>query len=654
MSFWLKRMGTTALLAGLMGCAADEEKKDLEFLSINSTSSFINDEGQSTQLRVSATDAEGKPGTGSVTLTTPAGFLGGADKSTVLTLDANGMASTAFNCPAAQDSACYGLVRIDGRWGTVSGATSLQVRSAASSPDAGTGTPDAGSGGTGTTPPPVIEAGKPANIIFDTAGGTASDLGIRSVGLRTSTPVTFTVLDYDGKPVANTQVTFSVVGPAGVSLVPSQKKTDNAGRATTVLQSGDEVGVTTVSGSIKPDSGGILTASTPAIPIVGARVSDRGLVVECNVLNLSANMTETPPHKLPTTTCTAHLSDRFANPIVSKTTVTWYSEAGAVASPVQSEEAKAVAVTTFSTAGKWPPVPVEPLVKPVALSDEPKTMVDGVSYNPRDMLVTLIAVTAGEEEFYDGSGTSKGIKNGQWDKGEWFVDTPEPFVDANDNQIYDYGETYIDTERRNCETGEIEPKNGKWDGPNGCWDGSTMLWRPTHIVYSGYSSYHMGTLDYTPAPPTFLAKEQVKDVAFLFQDAYHNIISPEGAATVVTTTGGLGSAELVKVDAPDKRDRGFQLFYEQVEVSPDSSQPRGYKVVGPCDYTKTPASGASTDAKLARCVWQYRFGHFSTHTNWGVIRLRGAPADSSPGVLTVRVAVQNQFGERFHTFDVDT
>jgi hypothetical protein len=642
MNSWLKWMGTAALLAGLTGCPGTDTGEGETQLSISPVLKAVDDKGQNTSLRVTAIDKAGKAGVGDVTVSTSAGFLGNAEKSITLTLDADGKATTSFSCPVAQDQNCKGTVRVEGSWGTVTAGANIQVGSTVTNnPDAGTNpTPDAGTGGNGGGGDPVTEAGKPANIVFDPTG-TKAQLGIRSVGLETSTPVTFIVLDIEGKPVPNATVTFSVTGPAGVSLVPSSKQTNSTGKATTVLQSGDEVGVATVSGRITTETGGILVANTQAIPIVGARVSDRGFVVECAQLVLSANMTETPPRKDTKTGCTANLSDRFTSQITLPTTVTWYSEAGAITSPVINDET-GLASTTFSTAGKWPPVPVEPLTAAQSTQAEPSYLNKGKTFNPRDMLVTVIAVTSGEEEFYDGSGVSNGVKNGEWNKGEWFVDTPEPFVDANDNQAYDSGEAFIDTERRNCDTGAIEPKNGKWDGPNGCWDGVTMLWRSTHILYSGYNSEDEAIITYTP--PASVAKKSELSMAFGITDAYLNIISPDAAKMLAVRFGKYGDAAIGQYNDPNVRTYGFQILHERIEVTPDSTQPRGYRTVGICDPGKIPASGASSDPKLARCVWQYRFGRFNTHTNGGIALLSGS-SDTDPTTnVVIQLAIENTYG----------
>jgi hypothetical protein len=457
------------------------------------------------------------------------------------------------------------------------------------------------------------------------------------------------VLDLANNRVKDAEVTFSVTGPAGASLTAVMSKTDAQGQATVLLQSGDEVGVATVTARV---TGTALSVSTPGTPIVGARVSDEGLVVECERLNLAANATETPPRIDLSTTCSAKLVDRYKNPVTLPTSVTWYSEAGSIQSPVTTSSSTASA--TFSTAGKWPPVPVSPLVTPVSEMNEPSVG----TYNPRDMLVTIIAVTSGEEEFYDGSGVSAGVKNGKWDVGEWFVDVPEPFVDANDNQAYDLGEQFIDTERVDCATGTRQPKNGKWDGPNGCWDGDIMLWRPTHLVYSGFNSrepsrwtvLNPGSLP----PPYSVAKGSTTALSVMVTDAYLNRMSPDAADITVGRIGDRGSNELPWVDGYiNSRTYGFQIVHERVEVGTDDKLPRDYTTIVRCDPGKAAPAGASGDAKLTRCVRQYRFGRFGQN-NVATLLLKAPPAgDVNPSqTVSTYLTAENAHSASSFFFDV--
>lgn len=99
--------------------------------------------------------------------------------------------------------------------------------------------------------------------------------------------------------------------------------------------------------------------------------------------------------------------------------------------------------------------------------------------NPRDNLVTMIAITFGEEGFIDQNG------DGAFAEGvELFTDTTEPFIDANDNGTWDNDEKFIDTNG-----------NSAWDGKNEKWDANTIIWRQEKIVWTGipYGALYFGT-----------------------------------------------------------------------------------------------------------------------------------------------------------------
>lgn len=88
--------------------------------------------------------------------------------------------------------------------------------------------------------------------------------------------------------------------------------------------------------------------------------------------------------------------------------------------------------------------------------------------NPRDNLVTLVAVAPGAEGFTDVN--ADGTRN----DGEPFVDLTEPFVDADDDGTWSAGEAFVDTN-----------ENGQWDGKNGTWDEKTNVWVQERVLWTG-------------------------------------------------------------------------------------------------------------------------------------------------------------------------
>ncbi len=76
----------------------------------------------------------------------------------------------------------------------------------------------------------------------------------------------------------------------------------------------------------------------------------------------------------------------------------------------------------------------------------------GITHNPRDGIVTLVAAVPGVKSFDDQG---------------------EPFVDANDNGVWDPGEAFIDYNG-----------NGKWDAPDGKVK-DRLIWKAYRVIWSG-------------------------------------------------------------------------------------------------------------------------------------------------------------------------
>lgn len=458
-----------------------------------------------------------------------------------------------------------------------------------------------------------------ASIIYSPTAATKPLLGIASSGRDTTTPITFQVLDANQQPVPGMDVSFEVSGAAGATVTPNAA-TNAQGLVSTTLQSGNTVGVAIVRAVVTATKGQTpeISAGHPGTPIVGGKPSDRGLSLSCTQYNLGALHWNNPPRPNVTTNCEAKLVDRFSNPVGLTTSVQFYSEAGAISSPVDSTKqtgttpsaTTGVAKTVFNATGAFPPYDTTPMAAQGEPSDNNR--------NPRDMLVTIIAVVAGEEDFYDGSG-STGVTNGRWDPGEWFVDLPEPFIDQNDNGKWDPGEVFFDTERGDCANpGAPKVQNGKWDPPNGCWDPDTQIFRSTHIVYSGQlDPSHLLLSPPVPAGGYYVPVGSQVSVGFLWGDSYFNALSPNSASIGVTKTGARGSVS-VSSSANSLHFGGFDLTYSTVEVTqtlPDGGvgvDPGGswtYTRNGNCNVgAATPGGTPTSGAVHTRCI---RVGDFN-------------------------------------------
>lgn len=128
--------------------------------------------------------------------------------------------------------------------------------------------------------------------------------------------------------------------------------------------------------------------------------------------------------------------------------------------------------------------------------------------NPRDNLVSMIAVTSGEEGFTDTN------NNGVYDMGEEFDDLTEPFVDSNDNGTWDANERFIDVNG-----------NREWNGKNSKWDANTLIWKQERLLWTGFPTYE----DTIPVVPGVVGHRPVfAPVATV----------PPGPITLVCPVGG--------------------------------------------------------------------------------------------------------------------
>ncbi len=463
-----------------------------------------------------------------------------------------------------------------------------------------------------------------ASIVFRNDASIRPVLGIQASGRETTTPIYFEVKNSTQQPVPGVEVTFTVSGVGGASVTP-KGVTNSTGIATTTLQSGDEVGIATVRAVISATQGANpeISATHPGTPVSGGKPSDQGLTVTCSRKNLGAFHSE-PPRSVKMI-CTASLSDRFTNPVGVPTVVNWYTEAGKITS------ATTTAAATTTTGGgtvttDYDTTLPKPYDQTTPLAGEPFIGTE----NPRDALSTIIAVVSGEEEFYDGSGSSNGVKNGKWDPGEWFVDLPEPFIDWNDNGVRDGAEPFIDTERINCANPTAPPtKDTQWNGPNGCWDSNTQIWTSIHVLWTGplvLSNFYPtptlpgGGYSVPPSPGAY---------TFLFNwaDKYLNRMSNDGAGFQVMvnpTTRGSASVLSPNVVADDY---SFSISYRKVEATESGPDGGVFTVNGPCDTAKPAPPGSTTSPVKTRCIRDYVFSNWGYGNN-GTVTVVGGSAQT--------------------------
>jgi hypothetical protein len=289
-------------------------------------------------------------------------------------------------------------------------------------------------------------------------------------------------------------------------------RVDATGLATAPLLSGTVAGtlLVTATTSAGGDNASTVTASAtlPGIAVIGAKASLANFSIQCgprNVPALAETDCSTSWVDAPFT-CVAIMKDRFNNLLGTSTQVIFASEAAAVGQvawsaaydPSKAADQQAdlgTATQIFQTLGAGLPfdVPVQ--------AGEPFVVhgLDGCgdrTHNPRDGVVTLVAIADGEEAFFDANGNGAYDAATAADPGEPFVDQGEPYVDQNDNGAFDAGEWFLDVDH-----------DGVYTPPNGTWDAQTKIWTQTAVIYTGYSAPEMEKA--VGPPPTYLGTRWV-------------------------------------------------------------------------------------------------------------------------------------------------
>lgn len=395
-----------------------------------------------------------------------------------------------------------------------------------------------------------------------------SIMGIAGSNFNSTASYNFTVRDGNNQPVPNVVVTFSLdaLAPTGTALTSTSGVTNSAGVATAVVNAGNSIGAFTLLASIQNYSAEV------DVGVRGAKASSRGMKVQCSRFNLPVYRTDNAPLDVLqpplgwTTTCTVTLLDRRLNPIGTGQKVFLRTEAGGVPSEVvttpynptggaaaNTNEGKAT--FTFSTVGPLPvdadPFPSLPAAQhfPTARPAEPIFDAGTQLRNPRDGVVTIIAYTQGDEWYSDDS------SNNVRDPNEQFFDSPDPFVDSNDDDIPGPGEEKFPS---SLDAGFRQLNN--------TWDQNTTIWTSTKVLYTDNASLFVyGTYDVPQTTP--IPSQQ--DVPVVAWDKNFNIISGLASNGAISSrTGGRGGFQYFPSNFADTY--GFSLT-QGVETNADGT-----------------------------------------------------------------------------------
>ena len=276
-----------------------------------------------------------------------------------------------------------------------------------------------------------IEAGTVGSIQFTSA--TPTKISLKGSGGTETSNVKFRVLDGNGAPVGNTNVTFSMSTTAGgLSLNPVSAQSDSDGYVGTTINAGTVATIVSVSATI--DGTNITTSSGNLTVSTGAPFQRNASLAfsKFNPRGWDKNGTES--------TITMSMADDFGNPVPDNTAVTFWAEGGLIGDNCRTTNGRC-SVTWRSE-----------------------------DFRPLDGRVTILAFASGNETFTDTN------SNGRYDQGEPFEDLPEAYLNINDDHDdlaalfaeHNSDERFVDLADA---TNQNQP-NGNYDQGNGVYNGT--------------------------------------------------------------------------------------------------------------------------------------------------------------------------------------
>ncbi len=246
-----------------------------------------------------------------------------------------------------------------------------------------------------------VTAASAGSIAFVSASPTL--IGVIGSGLPETSTVTFEVQDETGTAVAdNTVVTFELnASPLSDAGLLQTTALTSGGQASVVVTSGTVAGPVQVIASVVFGENTVSTASNN-ITVGSGPPSQRHFSIARSPINIAGRRRFGL-----ITDVTAFVADRFSNFAPEGTAVAFVSEGGAI-------EAQ----------GKTTPVGNTYLGSTtVKLQSQEPT--------PSDGWVDVVSMVTGEESFVDANG------DGKYEPGEDIFDIGEPFIDQNDNGVWD-------------------------------------------------------------------------------------------------------------------------------------------------------------------------------------------------------------------------
>ena len=295
----------------------------------------------------------------------------------------------------------------DSNWGTVDTITATLSIAGTAFTQTGTITVNPASAGSIS-----FVSATPTNIALKGTGG---------VGRSETSVVVFKVLDTNGNAIKKT-VNFSLLANTtvgGLSLSTSSADSDPvSGLVQTIVNAGTESTPVRVTATINGITPPITTTSDVLVVSTGIPAQD-SFSVAASTLNI-----EGWDYDGVTSNVTVRLADHFKNPVPDGTAVSFRTCGGSI--PASCTTTSGACTVQFT-------------------SQAPR---------PANGRAVVLAYALGEESFTDLNA------NGIYDPGEPWTDMPEPWLDCDENGVWEPGEDFIDTNG----DGLYSPGDGIYNG----------------------------------------------------------------------------------------------------------------------------------------------------------------------------------------------
>ncbi|MGD0020948.1 MAG: hypothetical protein ABSC54_01455 [Smithellaceae bacterium] len=289
----------------------------------------------------------------------------------------------------------------------------------------------------------IVSPAAAGSIIFVSA--TPTNISLQNSGYNTTSVVVFKVLDTGGNPIGKL-VDFSLSTTTGGITITGGGTTYSAtsdpstGLVQTIVTAGTAPTPVRVLATIH---GTTLTSTSSQLVISTGIPTQNNFSLAATVLNMEGwNYDGT------LSVVTARLSDRFQNPVPDGTAVTFIASGGQIEPSCTTTDG--ACSVNFYSANKRP-----------RITDPPPTPA-------KSGRVVILAYAIGEESFTDLNGN--GIYNHLT---ETFIDMPDPWLDVNEDGVYNNNEPFIDTYTA-----------GSYSAADGCFNGVLRDYGVSDSCYS--------------------------------------------------------------------------------------------------------------------------------------------------------------------------